>query len=76
MIIEFLQLKVKISVKNYCDNIGAIFMRNNAKQSIWTKHINVRYHFIGEYVVDGMVEIVLIPSEDNNLDILPRMYPK
>ena len=60
MILEFLNFKIERPVKFYCDNVGAIFMGNNAKQSVRTENINVRYHFIREYVVDGMVEIVFV----------------
>ena len=77
MILEFLNLKIERPVRVHCDNVGAIFMGNNAKQSVRTKHIDVRYHFIREYVVDGMVEIVFVRSEDNDSDIFaPRMYQK
>ena len=41
-------------------------MGNNTTQSVKTKHIDVRYHFIREFVVDGMVEIVFVPSEEND----------
>ena len=53
MIMEFLELKVERPIKVYCDNVGAIFMGNNAKESVRTKHIDVKYHFIREHVVDG-----------------------
>ena len=51
-------------------------MGNNVKQSLKIKHINVRYHFIREYVVDGMVGIVFVPSEENDLDIFTKNVPK
>ena len=65
MIMEFLQLEIERLVKVHCDNVGAIFMGNNTKQGMRTKYIDVRYHFIREYVVDGMVEIVFFPSGEN-----------
>ena len=39
-------------------------MGNNAKQSVRTKHIDVKYHFIREHVMDGMVKIIFVPSEE------------
>ena len=51
-------------------------MGNNAKQSVRTKHIDVRYHFIREYVVDGMVEIMFVRSEDNDPDIFTKNVSK
>ena len=56
----------------HCDNVGAIFLGNNAKLSARTKHIDVKYHFIREHVVDGTVEIIFIPSEENDADIFTK----
>ena len=51
-------------------------MGNNAKASLRTKHIDVRYHFIREYIVDGTVEIVFVPSERNDADIFTKNIGK
>ena len=59
-------------MKAYCDNIGAIFMGKTTKQSTRTKHIDARYDFIREYVVDVMVKIVFMLSEGNDSDILTK----
>ena len=76
MIMEFLQFKIERPVKVHCDNVGAIFTGNNAKQSVRTKHIDVKYHFIREHVVDGMVEIVFVSSEENDSDIFTKNVSK
>ena len=51
-------------------------MGNNAKQSVRTKHIDVKYHFIREHVVDGVVEIVFVPSAENDSDIFTKNVSK
>jgi predicted site-specific integrase-resolvase len=33
-----------------------------------TRHVDVRYHYVREYVEDGFVKIVLVRSEDNLAD--------
>ena len=53
----------------HCDNAGSLFMGNYEKQSVRTKHIDMRYHFIRKYVLDGMVEIIFVPSEEHNWGI-------
>ena len=73
---KFLELKIEKPVRVHCDNIGTIFMGNNAKKSIRTNHIDVRYHFNREYVVDGMVKIVFVPSKENDLDIFTKNVSK
>ena len=72
----FLGLKVEKPVIIHCDNVGAIFLGNNAKTSLRTKHIDVRYHFIREYIDDGTVEIVFVPSEENDSDIFTKNVSK
>ena len=76
MMMEFLQLEMKKPVIVHCDNVGAIFLGNNAKLSARTKHIDVKYHFIREHVVDGTVEIIFIPSEENDAISSPKMLDK
>ena len=76
MIMEFLGLELERPVKIHCDNVGAIFMGNNAKASLRTKHIDVRYHFIREYIVDGTVEIIFVPSKNNDADIFTKNMGK
>ena len=76
MMMELMNLEIEKPVIVHCDNVGAIFMGNNAKQSIRTKHIDVRYHFIREYVVDGLVEIVFVKSEENDADIFTKNVGK
>ena len=41
-----------------------------------TKHIDVKYHFIREHVMDGMVEIVFVQSEENDSDIFTKNVSK
>ena len=59
-----------------CDNVGAIFMGHNVKPSERTKHNDVRYHLIREWIVDGMVEIDFVPSKENDSDIFAKNMNK
>ena len=54
------------------DNAGAIFLSNNKLVGQRTKHIDTRYHFVREYVEDGILKIVYVRSEDNDADILTK----
>ena len=67
-ITDFLGLEISLPITVLCDNIGAIYIANNPKNNGRTKHINVKYHFIREYVVDGTVQINFVRSEDNLAD--------
>jgi hypothetical protein len=52
--------------KSYClwgslsrvDNVGAIFMAENVTMSTRRRHVDVRYHFVREFVEDGFIKII------------------
>jgi hypothetical protein len=37
-----------------------------------TKHIDIRTHFIREYIEDGIIKIVFIRTDDNDADIITK----
>jgi hypothetical protein len=54
------------------DNVGAVYLSKNATTGNRTKHIDTRYHFVREYVEDGIVKVVFVRSEDNDADIFTK----
>jgi hypothetical protein len=48
-------IEVKLPIIVRVDNIGAIFMTENVSTSSRTKHVDVKYHFVCEYVEDGFI---------------------
>jgi hypothetical protein len=50
------------------DNVGAIFMTENVSTNSGTKHVDVRYHFVREFVEEGFVKIIFVRSEHNTSD--------
>ena len=67
-------MKVIVSklVPIYCDNQSAINISKNLVMHSHTKHIDVRYHFIREHVLNGNVEIEFVPSSDQLVDIFTK----
>nr|GFA25665.1 ribonuclease H [Tanacetum cinerariifolium] len=51
----------KISM--YCDNKSAIGLCCNNVQHSRSKHIDIRYHFIKEQVVNGVIELYFVNTE-------------
>ena len=51
-------------------------MSKNAKAGARTKHIDVRYHHVREYIVDGLVDIIFVRSEENDSDIFTKNVGK
>ena len=72
MMLEFLEVKVKLPIKVYVDNLGAIYLSKNAGTSNRTKHIDTHYHFVREHIEDGTIQIEFMRSEANHADIFTK----
>jgi len=68
MILKSMGIKVKTPIRVRVDNMGAIYMSGYNVSSNRTKHIDVRYHFVREYVEDGFIEIIFVTTENNDAD--------
>ncbi len=58
------------------DNHGAIFLSENPAVDRHTKHVEVHYHFVREYLTSGSIEIYYVPSEENIADALTKNIPR
>ena len=54
------------------DNLGAIYISNNAGSSVRTKHFDIHYHFIREYSENGVVLVQFVNSSRNKSDIMTK----
>ena len=60
----------------YCDNQSAIAMTGNPVQHSLTKHISIRYHFIREQVLEGIIELHFVPTDQQLADIFTNPLPE
>ncbi|XP_052490798.1 secreted RxLR effector protein 161-like [Gossypium raimondii] len=58
---------MKKAITLYCDNSVAIANTKETRSHRGTKHIDRKYHLIREAVVEGIVNVLKVASEDNNL---------
>ena len=72
MILCSMGIKVQLPIIVRVDNVGAIFMSENTTTSNRTKHIDIRYHFVKEFVEDGFIKILFVRTEDNDADIFTK----
>ena len=65
-------IEVKLPMKVYVDNTGAINLSKNWTTGGRTKHIDLRYHYIRELVEQEIIEVVFVRSEANISDIFTK----
>nr|GEW91850.1 retrovirus-related Pol polyprotein from transposon TNT 1-94 [Tanacetum cinerariifolium] len=60
----------------YCDSKSAIAISCNPVQHTRTKHIDVRYHFIKDYVEKGTIELYFVGNECQLADLFTKSLPE
>ena len=58
------------------DNQGAIAMVKNPVKHNRSKHIDVKYYFIRDYLLQKGISVNYVPSEDNIADVMTKPCPK
>ena len=59
MILEFLGENTEYRITVYYNNVGAIYLVNNAKITKRTKHVDTKTHFVCHYVEDRTITMQL-----------------
>ncbi|GKA11450.1 hypothetical protein Tco_0690996 [Tanacetum coccineum] len=59
-------------VPMFCDNISVIAILNNPVLHSRTKHIDIRYHFIGYHILKGDIKLHFIPTQYQLVDIFTK----
>ena len=69
-LLRSMNIVVKYPVMVRVDNVGATFMASNISTTCYTKHMDIRYKYVNQYVEDGIVKIIFAKSADYDRDIL------
>jgi hypothetical protein len=64
-----LHIKFNLPIVVKTDNIGAVYMSENASTGFRTWHVDTRYHFVREFIEDGFIEIDFVCSVENDSDL-------
>ena len=56
----------------YCDNGSAIKLSKNSVLHGWSKHIDVKFHFLRSLTKEKVIDIVYCRSEDQAADIFTK----
>ena len=65
-------IEVALPVIVRVDNVGAIFMAENVSTSPRTKHVDICYHFVWEFIEDGFIKIIFVQTGDNKADVFTK----
>lgn len=71
MLAEF-GVKALTPIGVFCDNQAAISLSSNPGNHRSSKHIDIRYHFIRDLVLDGLVTVTYVPTAENVADVLTK----
>ena len=71
-VLEFLGAKIDFPMIVRVDNVGAIYLAKNQTTGQQTKHIDICYHFVREFIEDGIIKIIFVKSEENMADIFTK----
>jgi hypothetical protein len=67
-LLEFLGLKIEYPILLNIDNIGAIYMAENATSSKRTKHVDTRWHYVRNWIEDGIIKVIFVRTAENQSD--------
>ena len=60
LLLQSMKISVKLPIMVRVDNMVAIFMVTKITAMNHTKHVDVRYKYVNEYVKYGIVKIVFV----------------
>ena len=76
MLICELKLDSSAPFQLYNDNRGAIALSHDPQFHGQSKHINIRHHFICDYIERNYISIHHIPSSENLVDLFTKPLPE
>ena len=71
-LMDTIGIPIQLPIIVRVDNVGAMFLANNFSVGQRTKHIDIRTHFIREYIEDGIIKVIFIRTDDNVADIFTK----
>src|SRR6202522_198185 len=59
----------------FSDSKSAIAHAHDGHYHAWTKHIDIRYHFIHFIIEEGTIKLVYCPTDEMTADMLTKALP-
>lgn len=74
-ILQELGMKYLQPITLFCDNQSAIYIAKNPVFHERTKHIEVDCHFVRDKVLEGLLQLSHLPTDQQLADILTKILP-
>ena len=74
-LLEELQVPSLKPVLLHCDNISAIHIAKNPVFHERTKHIDIDCHFTRDKVLEGLLQLTYLPTQNQLADVLTKILP-
>ncbi len=72
-LLQSMKIKVKLLTIVCVDNVGAIFMTKNITNTGHSKHIDIHYKFVKEYIEHGIIKVIFVKLADSDKDIMTKI---
>jgi hypothetical protein len=71
-ILTSMGIKVKLPIVCRVDNVGAIFIAENATACPKSKHIDTRAKYVTKFISDGFLKVMFVKTDDNKSDLFTK----
>jgi hypothetical protein len=71
-ILTTMGIKVKLPIVCRVDNVGAIFIAENATACPKSKHIDTRAKYVTQFIADGFLKVMFVKTDKNKSDIFTK----
>jgi hypothetical protein len=65
-------IAVSEAVPILCDNQGTVFTANNPYQNQSSKHLDIRYFRVRQYIKEELIDVLHVSGEDNLADFFTK----
>jgi hypothetical protein len=69
-LLQSIKINVKLPIIVCVDNVGAICMTKNITTTGCSKHVDMCYKFVTEYIEDGIIKVIFVELADNDSGIM------
>ena len=71
-ILRSLGIHVGLPIIVKVDNLGAIYLANNASSSVCTKHVDIHFHFVRDYCECGITLVCFVSGAFQRSDVMTK----